>query len=263
MKRRRVNLTVTKNCRSDALKDRAWSYTSVSAYETCPAMFKYLYIDHVPRAENAFSQWGSLCHSIFERYNKHELELYEMLDVYNSEYDSKVTQKFPESDFIDLNWFYRNKGVEVFSGYEGLSDRYEVVAVEQKVEQVLHGYKFVGSIDLLLRDKEDGKLIIQDYKSKSKFKNKAEQAAYARQLYLYSGYVVDNYFENPKLLRFDMFRTGKVVDIPFSVTDFGAATDWFISTIDAIFADETFERKCDEYFCDNICSAREKCCPWL
>ena len=52
--------------------------------------------------------------------------------------------------------------------------------------------EFNGIIDLVYED-EQGRLIVHDYKSKSSFKNKAEQKKYARQLYLYSLHIKEKY----------------------------------------------------------------------
>ena len=46
-------------------------------------------------------------------------------------------------------------------------DSYEILGVEKKVEFELFGKRFVGYIDLLLRDKQTDEIIIVDHKSAS------------------------------------------------------------------------------------------------
>lgn len=239
-----------------------YSFSRVNAYCTCPMMYKLTYIDKLPKLDNAFSQWGTLCHSLFERYCNGELELYELTDTYKSEYKQAVTQDFPESDFTDMNEYYYRKGIEVFDHYAGVEKGLDVVATEQKVLTEIAGKKFVGYIDLILRDKSDGKLIIQDYKSKSKFKSAKERNHYALQPFLYSHYIKEQYDEYPKLLRFDMFRVGDVVDIAFTEKGLQNADKWFADTIETIEKDAEFPAALDsekDFFCKSICSMRAWC----
>lgn len=236
-----------------------WSFSRVNTYCQCPHQFKLCYLDRKKQTDNAFGQWGSFCHSIFERYLKGQIELFELADVYEREYFEKVTLLFPSANFMDLDWYYYDKGLSVFSSFNGLPDNLEFIASEQKVFTKINGRNFIGYIDVVLRDKADGGLIIQDFKSKKAFKSKKEQAHYALQPYLYSHYIKEKYGVYPKMLRFDMFRVGKIVDIPFVEKDFKKADEWFTSTIDSIYSDKEFKANYDEFFCKNLCGVRGYC----
>ena len=68
-------LLLTKTiCRSDRwtihflLDAMDWSYSRVSSFDQCPHMFNLTYLQCKDRVENAFAQWGSLGHSLLERY---------------------------------------------------------------------------------------------------------------------------------------------------------------------------------------------------
>ena len=273
-----------------------WSYSSVSTYDSCPQAFKYLYLDVLPRADNAFAEWGTLMHSIMERYFKGELEFYELSEAYEQEYDKSVKSPFPPNKFVDLAESYHKKGRDYLDHFDGIFNDCKVVGVEERVEMDINGYPFVGVIDLLLKD-TDGEYIVADHKSKSKFNNDAEKAEYARQLYLYAHYVKEKFGRWPKMLAFHMVRNnGELVKIPFNIEDAIKAARWFATTIDQIYKDERFistpdviHREMDglkmgfdmgqigfgaytkekkklitnlngmKFYCEELCSAREFC----
>lgn len=250
----------------EKLDSFTWSFSRVKSFSECPRLFYLTYFcDTEEKEPNAFAGWGSLCHSLFERYLKGKLELFELADVYKNEYDDYVKTPFPYNKYVDLQESYYNRGLEIFETYQGLPDEYEFVASEQRIEEMIGRYKFQGYIDVLLRDKSDGRMIVQDFKSKKRFASKEEKAEYAKQLYLYSNYVKRVYGEYPKMLRFDMFRAGKFEDIPFNESDFHAANTWLIETIDKIYETKDFFAKCPQemrgcdFFCTNLCEMSDIC----
>ena len=137
-----------------------------------------------------------------------------------------------------------------------MNENWEVVAVEQEANLVIGGYPFIGYIDLLLRDKTDGKYIILDYKSKAEFKSKDEQKKYARQLYLYAKFVKEFYGEYPKMLIFDMFRMGKKVPIFFKESGVDEALKWVTDTIMEISMTQVFNVTSDDFFGRYLCNYR-------
>lgn len=240
----------------EQLDKMIWSYSRVSSYDECPYQFKLVYIDKAEKTGNAYAQWGSLCHSIFERYLKGELELYELVDVYKAEYKKYVTMPFA------YNEVYYENGIDVFSSFDGLPNGIVFLESEKRFFTEINGKKFLGIIDVIARDSADNGIIVQDYKSKSKFKSKKEKTEYARQLYLYAHYIEKTYNEFPKLLRFDMFRSKQIVDIPFDKDAFDDANKWFVNTIQNIYNDEYFNpkpKKEIDYYCENLCDVREIC----
>ena len=139
---------------------------------------------------------------------------------------------------------------------------------------MLDRYKFTGFIDLLLRNKDTGNIILVDHKSKNGFKSKKELAQYARQLYLYAKHVKEHYGQPPSLLVFNLIRKNTAVQIPYNDKDAQAAIDWAVSTIDNIYAAASFPTKLElnakrkglieqydkaDYFCMNVCDHRDKC----
>lgn len=240
------------------LDSMEWSFSSVNAYDTCPKMFKMTYIDASPKWENAFAQFGSLCHKVLEEFYRGEITMFDTLPRYLFLYDEYVKQKFPKTRNGTMESSYRDSGEKYFEEFENDFAEYEVLGVEEEFHIKIENRNFVGFVDLILRDK-DGNIVIVDHKSKSKFKSEEEKKHYARQLYLYSLYVKEKFGEHPKLLFFNMFRTQQIERIEFNQEDCDEAKKWFLDTIERIYQDEDFKENPSKFFCDNICSTRPSC----
>lgn len=235
-----------------------YSFTKLSSFNNCKYGYKLTYIDHCKGIGNCFSSYGSHVHSIMERYAKGELNLWDLPSVYEWEFDSAVPESFPKSRFCkDMRKLYYEQGLTFLNNFSGY-DEIDILGVEETFEYPIDDWIFTGVIDLIIRDK-DGKLIVQDYKSKSAFKNKAEQAEYARQLYLYSLYVKEKYGKYPDLLRFVMFRKENIIDIPFNAAGADEAVGWAKETVKKIRECEDFSPSCEEFFAENLCNHREYC----
>lgn len=221
-------------------------------------MYKFTYIDHQSGVGNCFSSYGSEVHSIMERYSKGELKLENLLDVFEWEFDAAVPEPFPQSAFCkNMRDLYYEQGVAFFKNFKGYSG-VKILEVEKSFDYEFDDWIYTGVIDLILED-EDGKLILQDYKSKGAFKSKKEQAEYARQLYLYSLFVKEKYGKFPDILRFLMFRKNKTVDIPFKETECSEAIEWAKDTVKQIRNCWDFYPSCEEFFGKNLCNHREYC----
>ena len=259
------------------LDDKTWSFSSVNSYENCPKCFylSYLQDPSLEKDDNAFAQWGKLGHSLFERYVNGEIELYEMGEIYEKEYDEKVTLKFPPNKYVDLGESYHDKGKEYFENWEEFPDNWELIESEREIHLDIEGNTFIGFIDLIVKDKNTGRYIVVDHKSKSKFKDEKEKEEYARQLYLYALYIKAEYGEFPSHLIFNMFRANDVVTIEFDHEALEKAVEWFKTTIEKIKKDDKFDDKIvisrrkkglpmkgfkkDDFFCNFLCSTRRFC----
>lgn len=259
----------------EQIDQMTWSFSRVNSYEHCPFGWKLHYLDHIPQAGSAFAEFGSLCHELFEAYAKGDLVEYELADEYDNRFNEMVVDEFPPSRGRPMVESYYERGKELFSNFEGFNPNWEILGVEEQVNLNVSGYQFVGFIDLLVRDKTDSKLIVVDHKSKAKFENKQELAAYARQLYLYAQWVYEKYGEYPKELVFNMFRAGTVEIVPFSESALNDAIAWFVNTIKTIECDVDFwdkitteyesqnkpldEFKHNDFFCNYLCGSRDHC----
>ena len=253
-----------------------WSYSRINSYDQCPKMFYMQYIDKAESLDSAFGQWGSLCHSILDDYAKGKYLEFELGDVYEERYPEYMTERFPPNKYVDLNASYYDKGKEYFDDFEGFPENWEIIGSEQKIRIEIDGIKVRGFIDLIVRDKNDGRIIVVDHKSKAKFKNDEELEHYGYQLYFYAIWVYENLGEWPKELLFNMFRIGDVKRINFSQHGLAKAKAWLKENVEKIYNDDDFLDKVErdnlkkdkkskeknsypDFFCQYLCSVRHHC----
>jgi len=237
-----------------------YSFSKLSTFHTCKWGYYQRYIKGLTGKGNCYSSYGTLVHSIMERYAKGEFEVWDLANVFDWEFDLSITESFPTKLFgkdYDMRGSYYNDGLNFLSNFKGYSN-YKILGVEERFEVPIKDWIFNGVIDLVFED-ADGRLIIQDYKSKAKFSSKAEQAEYARQLYLYSLWAKEHYSRYPDLLRFLMFRKGNTVDIPFKIDGLNEAVDWAKDTVHKIRECWDYEATCDLFYSNNLCNHRDYC----
>ena len=234
-----------------------YSFSKLNSWWTCPYGYKLRYIDHQSGIGNAFASFGTLIHSIMERYCKGEIMLQDLVSVYEWEFETSVPEKFPYNKYVVLKDSYYKQGLDFLSSFQGYPS-YQILGIEEHFELPIQDWTLVGFIDLVFMD-QDGKLVIRDYKSKSSFKNEKEQREYARQLYLYSLYIKEKYGRYPDELQFLMFRKQEIVRIEFNEQDLHDALDWAISTVETIRSAFNYPATCDDFYGTNLCNHREYC----
>lgn len=166
---------------------------------------------------------------------------------------------------------------KIFSNYfqQGLSHLKELAMPEQQILGVenhvsfqVGGHPFVGYIDLLLQDRENGEITIMDHKSRALktrstrgryTKSDEELDCYLRQLYLYSIPVEQTYGVLPSYLMFNCYRTGTIIREPFSSTAFLETKKWAGHSIEKIIHANDFRPNMDYYFCKYICDVHDSC----
>lgn len=240
---------------ADYIENFTWSFSRLNGFGTgC----KYCWFENYANkrrdsTQNAFAEYGLMMHEILEGLDKEELMLWDAVSEFEKGFED--VSQFPANKWVNLRDRYFEQGIDYLSNYE-VDERYEVVSVEENVKAEIKGYKFTGYIDKILRDKEDGKLIVLDHKSKSKFKSKREQKEYARQLYLYAYAVKQIYGEYPKSLVFNMFRVGDIVEIDFKIEDMNESIDWMLGVIEDIKQCSEFPVTDDKFFGGELCNFR-------
>ena len=185
----------------DTIDKMVWSYSRLSAFEHCKYEFYLNYI--IPDNEiylsesNFYAQLGSFVHEILAMIFSGKLKPSDALNYYRDNFDSKITykvkQSIMESSYLACAEYLSDEN------FDWLKD-YEILGAEIKVKFRIKNYNFIGFIDLLLRDKRDGRLVIVDNKS-SKYPFKADGTVkakerrsfecYKKQMYLYA-YAVSN-----------------------------------------------------------------------
>lgn len=232
-----------------------WSFSKAGCYEQCPFLYESKYHKKIKDENNAFSQYGEFCHKLFEMYNKGEKEFYQLIDIYRSEYENNIKEKFPYMAWCDLSQIYYNDGDNFFSNFDGFQTK--TLSSEQKIKFDLtlsngRVEKIVGIIDRVY-ETSDGSYGIEDYKTKKKFKSKKEQKKYFNQLYLYSAYFKQKYGKFPKELCLYLFRGEGPIVIEFNEDDYNKAIEYFTYTIEKIYKENEFNKTPDEFYCRNLC----------
>lgn len=94
-----------------------WSYSRVSSFDQCPRMFDLTYLQCMDRVGNAFAQWGSLAHSLLERYFRQQVELWDLSGLYEKEYGtglpvwSSVSNEVPLPSKTHLLQLFLKRGI--------------------------------------------------------------------------------------------------------------------------------------------------------
>lgn len=237
-----------------------YSFSKLSTFHTCKLDYYQRYILKRKGEGNCYSSYGSLMHSILERYAKGELALNELVDTFEWEFESSIPEAFPEKLFgkkYDMKGNYYKQGVEFLKNFKGYSDC-NILGVEKSFDVPIDDWTFTGIADLIFED-SSSTLVVQDYKSKAGFSSKSEKAKYARQPYLYSMWVKEEYGKYPDVLRFLMFRKNITIDIPFDKTEFKEAVGWAKDTVSEIRSCWSYDPTCDSFYGNNLCNHRSYC----
>ena len=162
---------------TEKLQNRVWSWSSATQAHECPYGFylQRLAEPRIKQDENVFAQYGSQMHEWLELVFKGIMQPEELLELYLTDYDSKITLKWPFNRYVDLEKSYYEDGLAFARHFKGLSPNYEVIGVELEMKAEIEGYKVIGYIDLLVKNKKTGEYIFVDHKSKKKFASKAEE----------------------------------------------------------------------------------------
>lgn len=257
------------NYKEDIEKMR-WSYSRLTSFEQCKYEFYLNYIvkdeEEYPPESNYYAEVGKFVHEILAMIFEGELTLDEASQYYVDNFDDYVLHETKKSTMNKTFETCANYFAEVDFGW--LKD-YEILGVEKEVKFELEGYRFVGYIDLLLRDKRDCKIVVVDNKSSDyPFKTNGEVYAkskssfekYKKQMYLYSYAVKEEYGEYPKEITWNHFKNGgRLATIPFSMEEYDVAVSWLIKTIHNIEQEEEFEPSQDFFYCHNLCNFRDSC----
>lgn len=235
-----------------------WSFSSLSTYDQCPMCFKLKYIDHVKQDGNAFSDYGTFCHGLLERWAKGELPSFLMAAEYEDGYTDAITHSFPPFPRGMPEKYYQ-AGLEYFSNFEGFGDNYEILSAEKKFTLKFGEETFVGLADLVLRDKTTDEIIVIDHKSKSMSSMAKELNIYRRQLYTYAAYVKDEFGRFPSKLCFNMFKDGEWIEEEFDEAAYNETVQWITDTIKAIRAEKDWKVCTSGYFCRFVCSTFDDC----
>lgn len=252
---------------TEKIKNMEWSFSRVSS-EACMYNFYLTYVNEDKGAENAYSQFGSLCHKAIEKLLKGELSLFNVAEWYEENYSEYVTYDFPPNKYTDIGQDRYNKGLEYFQNLMFDFDKYEILGVEKEYHFHVGKYPFKGFVDAIYRDKETGEIIIRDHKS-STFKYKKDGSLsktsmpqfehYKMQEYIYSIPVIEEYGK-VDWLTWNMFCDQKELKVPFVQEELEKTIEWAIKSIEKLEQEVLWlPDNSSSYFCANICNHRGTC----
>jgi hypothetical protein len=256
-----------------------WSFSRLNSFDTCQYEWHRVYIDATTeKDDSAMAQFGSLIHSILEKYAKGELDIFELSQYYEEHFNEVVTYDFPPNKYVDLRQKYYEQGLDYLDNINLDLDRYNILGVEREVNFDINGYDCIGFIDLLLQDKDTGEIIIEDHKSASikilksgavSKKDREHFESFKKQLYLYAKPIIEEYGHVDKL-KWNLFKEQRFIEIPFDQKEYEASIIWAADTINRIENETEWginkelikareENKYPPFYCMNLCSIRYHC----
>lgn len=243
------------------IEDMTFSYSRINLYHSCPFAWKLNYIDCLKREKKFYSTFGSLVHSVLEKYLKHKITKSEMPVEFLTRFSTDVKGVRPSSKIVES---YISNSLAYLNSFKDFD--INIIGVEEKINFEIQGVKMTGVIDVV--GEKDGEYYIVDHKShdlkqrskraKPTIKDK-ELDEYLRQLYLYSTAIKNKYGKYPKELWFNCFRTGTLIKEEFKIEGYNEAVEWAISTIDQIKEDTDFEINEEFFYCKYICDQSKNC----
>lgn len=250
--------------------NHVYSYSQLSSFDECRYGFYLRRIEGMEEpTSNAFAERGTLIHDLLDKWAKKILTKPEMIKEYEQRYSDEVVSSWPRvlsSKGYAMKAY--EKGIqflEAFDEFEG----YEVLSAEEKFKIDLpltngETRPFIGIVDMMLREKSSGDLIICDHKSKSLQSFKKDQDEMYRQQLLYTAYVKEKYGQYPQQLMFHLFNEDGVKPARlFSEDQYIEALEWATKQILGIEKCSVIDwlvcKEKPDYFCWNLCDARKQC----
>lgn len=237
------------------------SFSRVSTYRTCPAQFRYGYVDGIPSEPSPHLSFGSSIHAALERFYDRKLpdppsedELLEYL------YEAWDSAGFVDMDRDEqLSWYRHGQQVLRRFHRREAADYRLPADVEKWFELPFDDVALVvGSIDRVDVD-EDGALEIVDYKTSKRVKDR-DRVRGSMQLAIYAMACEHLYGRLPTAVTLDFVVPGVQVRVPTEDMDLDAAREAVVEVAAAVRAERyepTPNRLCG--WCDYraICPAWE------
>ena len=247
-----------------------YSYSQLSSFDECKYGFYLLRIEGLEEeTSNAFAERGTLIHDLLDQWAKKKLTKEDMLSEYERRYSDEVVTAWPRmlasKGYAKKAYDQGIEFIENFDEFEG----FEVLSAEEKFKIDLplangETRPFVGIIDMMLREKKSGDLIICDHKSKSLQSFRKDEDKMYRQQLLYATYVNEQYGQFPDRLMFHLFNeAGCKMERLFSLQEYRETIQWASNQIKGIedysILDWLTCKEKPDYFCWQICGARKSC----
>lgn len=261
-------LSLTPEEIKERIDDMVWSFSRVSASGTCNFQWYLQYIENQRGEDNAFAQFGSICHKTLEKYLKGELDMFTVSQYYQDNYPEIVTCGFPANKYADLGQKAYDAGLDFFNNINFDFDKYEVLEVEQEHNFKVGKFPFHGYIDALYKDRDTDEIIIRDHKTSSfkylkngdvSSKDREHYESFKKQLYLYSIPILEQYGRVDKL-SWNMIRDNKILEIKWDKDEFDKTIAWAIDSIESLRKELLWlPDTSSSYMCNVLCQFRNIC----
>ena len=252
---------------SHIIDGMTWSYSRLSAFDTCRYAWASLYLYGEDQRKLFFSDFGSYIHNLLRRYFAEEIEYDDLPDTYLSDFSKNVSGAVPSLQIISSRMedglsYFRSP----FSGLKEMKQR-RIVGIEQEFDCDIDGLPFVGIIDLESFDGDE--LVITDHKSsvikppsgrKKPTKYDIDRKEKSRQLYLYAPAVKAKFGRWPDRLEFNCYRVPEVISIPFDEHEKDDAVKWALAKSKEISECDDFTPNIDFFHCKYLCHLAQ--CPY-
>ena len=242
------------------IEDMLWSYSRIDLFSQCPYAWFLHYIRNEPEQPRFYTTYGAYVHGLLDMYYKGEIAAKDLPVRYLSGFSSSVKGERPSASVVEK---YVAQGLSYFSSFEPLP--YNTVCSERHFTTAIPGnIHFHGVIDYI--GEKNGEFYIVDHKSADikprgkSDKNNEDLDKRLRQLYLYAKFVKDRYKKFPKSLVFNCFRTGVLVEEPFSENAYNASLDWFVKSVESIEGENDFPPNIEWFYCRYLCGHSDSCC---
>lgn len=252
------------------LANKKFSFSAITTYEHCPYAYKLLYIDDIEdRIDNFYGEYGRLVHNCLEEYFKKNIDIYEMRNYFENNYNKMVVSCLPDYP-RNIDKKYYKQALDFFSNFSFDWDIYDVVVVENTLRFDLFGYKFTGRPDLILRNKKEKENILLDFKTSKPFYTNRRTGKeviktdrinkYKKQLYLYTYGYKQAHDEEINKMQIWFTRPSRKMTFLWNYEEEKEALLWAENLLHQIWKEETFPyNNKEKYFCDFLCSARNVC----
>lgn len=243
-----------------------WSYSNLKAFEDCPYYWYMKYIEcEVEKKGNVYSQFGSFCHSLLEKYLKGELSREQLLPEYSNGFYDNVTEIIIDrNDPTEKLYEY---GESYFHQCNIMAEHLKPIYVEKDIRFKVGKHDFRGIIDLMYEDK-NGDFVILDHKTSDypigkngniKKSKESMMDGYIKQLALYAYGVGQVASKRPRYIGWNFIRANQIYKIELTDKMVNDTIEWVNNTINTIYACEDFQKKESYIMCTTLCDIRGHC----
>lgn len=243
-----------------------FSFSRLYCYIRCAYCFYLKYIEKRLGEPNFFSSNGKCMHKVHEAVFKRKIPIDKCTEMYADEYDmicEKTRQSTMDSTFESC--------MDYLSVMEDIDEnKYEIIGVEMELHFKIGKYDFVGYADLVLRNRENGEVLLIDHKQETHFMKKdgvtplanhrEDFEAYKKQMYIYCKGLKDQFGIQVDKIVWNHFKEiNSTTVIPYRQEEFDETIQWVLDTISKIKKDKTFENKESFLMCTQLCDYRNDC----